>query len=47
MLDGLAAVGVDYDDVTADLEQRGLEMFDASWRELGDQLAAKLRKPCQ
>ena len=42
----LAAVGVDYDDVTAGLEQRGLELFDASWRELSDQLAAKLRNPC-
>jgi transaldolase len=28
------------------LEQRGLELFDASWRELSDQLAAKLRNPC-
>jgi transaldolase len=44
--DRLAAVGVDYDDVTAGLEQHGLEMFDASWRELSDQLAARLRNPC-
>jgi transaldolase len=42
----LAAVGVDYDDVTAVLEQRGLDLFDASWRELGDQLGARLRHPC-
>ena len=28
------------------LEQRGLELFDASWRELSDQLAARLRNPC-
>jgi hypothetical protein len=34
------------DDVTAGLEQHGLELFDASWRELSDQLAAKLRQPC-
>ena len=40
------AVGVDYDEVTAGLEQHGLELFDASWRELSDQLAAKLRNPC-
>jgi transaldolase len=46
VLTELAAVGVDYDDVTAALEQRGLELFDASWRELSDQLAAKLRNPC-
>ena len=46
VLSELAAVGVDYDDVTAGLEQRGLELFDASWRELSDQLAAKLRNPC-
>src|SRR2546429_526017 len=46
VLTQLAAVRVDYDDVTAGLEQRGLELFDASWRELSDQLAAKLRNPC-
>ena len=46
VLTELAAVGVDYDDVTAALEQRGLELFNASWRELSDQLAAKLRNLC-
>ena len=46
VLSELAAAGIDYDDVTAGLEQRGLELFDASWRELSDQLAAKLRNPC-
>jgi transaldolase len=46
VLTELTAVGIDYDDVTAGLEQRGLELFDASWRELSDQLAAKLRNPC-
>jgi transaldolase len=46
VLSDLAAAGIDYDDVTAGLEQRGLELFDASWRELSDQLAAKLRNPC-
>ena len=43
VLSGLAAVGVDYDDVTAGLEEHGVQMFDASWRELGNQLAARLR----
>jgi transaldolase len=43
VLDELQALGVDYDDVTASLEDNGLAMFDASWRELGDELAAKLR----
>jgi len=47
VLSQLAAAGVDYDDVTAGLEQRGLEFFDASWRELSDQLAAKMRNPCR
>jgi transaldolase len=46
VLTELAAAGIDYDDVTAGLEQRGLELFDASWRELSDQLAARLRNPC-
>ena len=46
VLSRLAAAGVDYDDVTAGLEQRGLELFDPSWRELSDQLTAKLRNPC-
>ena len=46
VLSQLAAAGVGYDDVTATLEQRGLELFDASWRELGDQLGARLRHPC-
>ena len=46
VLTELAAAGIDYDDVTAGLEQRALELFDASWRELSDQLAARLRNPC-
>jgi transaldolase len=46
VLSQLATAGIDYDDVTAGLEQRGLESFDASWRELSDQLAARLRTPC-
>jgi transaldolase len=43
VLTRLQAAGVDYDDVTAGLEERGLELFDASWREMSDQLAARLR----
>ncbi len=43
VLSQLRAVGVDYDDVTSVLEDRGLVTFDASWQELGDQLAAQLR----
>jgi transaldolase len=45
VLSQLRAAGVDYDDVTADLEKHGLELFDASWRELSDQLTAALRQP--
>jgi transaldolase len=39
----LEALGIDYDDVTTSLADRGPAAFDASWRELGDELAAKLR----
>src|SRR5579862_3219655 len=45
VLAALAGVGVDFDDVTAHLEDNGLALFDASWRDLGDQLAAQLRRP--
>lgn len=34
VLDDLAGVGVDYDDVVATLEREGVEKFAASWREL-------------
>ncbi len=43
VLSALGTVGVDYDDVTAHLEDNGLAIFDASWRDLGDQLAVQLR----
>jgi len=43
VLDQLKAAGVDYDDVTARLEDNALAIFDASWQQLGDQLAAALR----
>ncbi|MFC5501623.1 transaldolase [Lysinimonas soli] len=42
VLDELAAVGVDYDDVTALLEKEGVEKFIVSWGELLDTVAAAL-----
>ena len=48
VLSQLQALGVDYDDVTTRLEENGLAAFDASWRELGGQLAAQLgRQPAR
>jgi transaldolase len=45
VLSQLQDLGVDYDDLTAGLEEHGLDIFDASWRGLSDQLAAALRRP--
>lgn len=42
VLDRLAAVGVDYDDVTALLEKEGVEKFIVSWNELLDTVTAAL-----
>ena len=42
VLDDLAAVGVDYDDVTALLEKEGVEKFVVSWNELLDIVTAAL-----
>jgi transaldolase len=42
VLDDLAAVGVDYDDVTALLEKEGVEKFVVSWNELLDTVTAAL-----
>jgi transaldolase len=42
VLDRLAAIGVDYDDVTALLEREGLEKFVVSWNELLDTVTAAL-----
>jgi hypothetical protein len=42
VLDRLAAVGVDFDDVTDRLEREGLEKFEKSWSDLGDTVAAQL-----
>ena len=42
VLDDLAAVGVDYDDVTELLEKEGVEKFIVSWNELLDTVTAAL-----
>lgn len=42
VLDGLAELGIDYDDVVQKLEDEGLTAFDDSWRRLGDQLATRM-----
>jgi transaldolase len=42
VLSDLATLGINYDDVMQVLEDRGLAAFDASWQELGDQLATQL-----
>ena len=44
VLSDLEALGVDYGEVTEKLESNGLAAFDASWREVGDQLRAALRR---
>ena len=45
VLSDLQTLGVEYGDVTSVLETDGLAAFDASWQELGDQLAVTLRRP--
>jgi transaldolase len=42
VLDQLAALGIEYDDVVETLEREGVEKFSASWKELGDGVAASL-----
>jgi len=42
VLDDLAAIGIDYDDVTALLEKEGVEKFVVSWNELLDTVSAAL-----
>jgi transaldolase len=44
VLDQLAAVGVDYDDVVNTLEVEGVEKFETSWNELIDSLQIELDK---
>jgi transaldolase len=43
VLDRLAALGVDYDDVVQTLEDEGVRKFEDSWNELIDQVTASLR----
>ena len=43
VLDQLRELGIDYDDVTATLEDNGVTTFDSAWRRLGEQLADTLR----
>jgi transaldolase len=45
VLDELRALGIDYDDVVQTLEDDGVAKFDASWDQLGEQLAATLGRP--
>ena len=42
VLDRLAAIGIDYDDVVIHLEDDGIEKFDAAWDHLANQLADAL-----
>lgn len=42
VLDALAAIGVDYDDVTATLEREGVDKFNVSWSELVETVKAAL-----
>lgn len=42
VLDRLAAVGVDYDDVVTHLEDDGIRKFDAAWEDLAGELARVL-----
>jgi transaldolase len=44
VLDGLADLGVDYDDVVTHLEDDGIGKFDAAWRELAAELEAALQQ---
>jgi transaldolase len=42
VLDQLRELGIDYDDVTGVLEDRGLATFDGAWSQLGEQLTVTL-----
>ena len=44
VLDQLATVGVDFDDVTGQLEREGLAKFEKSWNELSHTIAAELHR---
>ena len=44
VLDRLAAAGVDFDDLTGQLEREGLAKFENSWNELSQTIAAELHR---
>jgi transaldolase len=44
VLDALAALGIDYDDVVRVLEEEGVEKFEASWNELTESTQSELEK---
>ena len=44
ILDQLATVGVDFEDVTEQLESEGLANFEKSWHELSHTIAAELHR---
>jgi transaldolase len=44
VLDQLATLGVDFDDVTEQLEREGLAKFEDSWHELNRTIAAELQR---
>jgi transaldolase len=43
LLDQLAGLGIDYDEVVRKLEDDGVAKFDGAWQQLGDKLAATLQ----
>ncbi|WP_422774228.1 transaldolase [Plantactinospora sp. WMMC1484] len=47
VLDGLAAAGIDFDDVIATLEREGVEKFEASWLELLDGVRKSLESAAE
>jgi transaldolase len=47
VMDDLAAVGVDYDDVIAVLEREGVEKFEKSWNELVETVRGQLESAQQ
>ncbi len=47
VLDDLAAIGVEYDDVIAVLETEGVEKFEVAWAQLVEQVRAELTKQRQ
>ena len=44
VMEQLAAVGIDFDDVTEQLEREGVEKFEKSWSELTNTVAAELER---